>query len=74
MVTSVYLNDTGLDYAIAEQLFADADAWAREFCDSYLLCDVIDVSDFIGHADTVAEYSFNDECDAILFTLAWVSG
>lgn len=67
----VYLNDAGLDYTVAEQLFGDADAWAREFCDSYILLEVIDISDFSGHADTVAEYSFRDDSDAMIFRLRW---
>ena len=70
-VHEVYLNDAKIDYDFAEQHFQNVNLWAVEHCPSYQGYDVQDVSDFSYHYDYVAQYLFDDEKDAMIFTLKW---
>ena len=69
----VYLNDSGMDYDESELYFHNADHWAREHCESYVSCDVQDVSDVSYQYDNIALYLFREERDAMLFQLKWKS-
>jgi hypothetical protein len=71
MIT-VLLDDAGKDYNLAHEVFVRASEWAEEFCPSYAGSDEVDVSDFSGAHDTLAEYYFGDERDATLFRLRWL--
>ena len=67
----VYLSDEHRGYEQAIEDFRQADAWAQENCASYAGHDVVDVSDFSMNYDTVAEYNFAQESDALIFKLRW---
>ena len=70
-MVEVYLNDAGIAYEAAEQHFAEAAAWATRHCDSFEFYYVQDVSDVSYQYDHVAQYSFGNEQDALLFQLKW---
>ena len=67
----VYLNDARMDYDESERHFHNADAWAREHCESYVSHDVQDVSDVSYYYDNIALYLFREERDALMFRLKW---
>ena len=58
-------------YEFNEAFFAAIDLWATEYCDSYKGYHVQDVSDVSLLWDEIAAYQFEDDKDAILFTLRW---
>ena len=68
---TVYLNDTGIPYEKAEQYFAEAAAWAKQHCSSFVGYHIQDVSDVSYYNDFVTEYRFKDPKDAMLFQLRW---
>jgi len=70
-VHEVYLTDRNMSWDEGEQLFFDAAAWARAHCVSYRGHHVQDVSDASYIYDNVAQYLFEDEKDAMIFTLKW---
>jgi len=51
--------------------FQQISLWAIKYCTSYSGYDVVDVSDTSTLWDEVAEYRFEDEQDATMFTLKW---
>jgi hypothetical protein len=67
----VYLTDTGIPYAQAEEYFAEAAAWASRQCSSFVNYHVQDVSDVSLINDFITEYQFQDPTDALLFQLKW---
>jgi len=69
----VYLNDTGIPYDEAEEHFAEAAAWASRYCLSFVDYHVQDVSDFSYTNDFIAQYTFTDSKDVLLFQLKWKS-
>jgi hypothetical protein len=71
MTHPVYLNDTDLAYEQALERFADANRWAQEMCASYCGHNIEDISDFSMLNDLIAEYTFNNEADSVLFSLRW---
>jgi len=71
MAFSVYIADpapNGYDYN--ETFYNAMDAWAKEYCTSYLGFNVVDVAD-VSAWDEIGEYRFYDEKDALAFTLKW---
>lgn len=68
---TVFLNDTGLDWHRAQEYFAQASVWAETYCVSYINYHVEDVSDVSYTWDQIAEYRFNNEKDAVMFSLKW---
>lgn len=69
-MTDVWLNDSG--HVIGGlKMFAQADQWAQEHCQSYRGYEVTDVSDVSLVYDNVASYSFGNEQDALIFMLRW---
>ena len=68
---SVYLDDTGIPYEHVYEHFSYVDEWAREHCKSYYQYKAVDVSDVSLTNDVIAEYQFNNEKDAVLFSLRW---
>jgi hypothetical protein len=66
---AVYLNDEGKSYEEAKTYFLEADAWALHNCQSYVGFNSQDVSDFSMYHDLVAQFTFLDEQDVVLFTL-----
>ena len=68
---TVLLNDTGLDWNRAQEYFAQASVWAKNHCVSYVNYHVQDVSDVSYTWDQIAEYRFNNEKDAVMFSLKW---
>jgi len=68
---SVYLTDQNLGVAQALIRFTQADSWAQQHCVSYCGSVNTDVSDISQHYDTVEQYTFSSEADALLFTLKW---
>jgi len=67
----VYLSDEHRGYEQGLEDFKQADAWAQENCASYAGHSVVDVSDVSLRFDTVAEYNFGQESDALIFKLRW---
>lgn len=67
----VYLNDSTIPYEKAEEHFAEAAAWARQHCASFMGYQVQDVSDVSYVNDYITEYRFNDPKDAVWFQLKW---
>jgi hypothetical protein len=67
----ILLNDRGLDWDQAVTYYEDADVWAVDHCASYHGCHVVDVTDSSYEFDLMAEYSFESEKDAMLFSLKW---
>lgn len=67
----VYLTDEGIPYEQAEDHFAEAAAWASRQCHSYVDYHVQDVSDHSYLFDFVAQYTFTDPKDVVLFQLKW---
>jgi hypothetical protein len=72
MTYQVHIADpapNGYDY---NQAFYDAmDAWAQAHCESYLGYEVVDVADVSANWDEIGEYQFQEEADALAFTLKW---
>jgi hypothetical protein len=58
-------------YEFNEAYFGAIDRWATENCNSYRGYHVQDVSDFSLLWDEIAAYQFEDDKDAVLFTLRW---
>ena len=71
MNMKVLLTDKDKTYDEAELCFEQAAIWARVNCPNYVNHEVIDVSDFSGDQDIIAEYQFTDEKDAMWFKLRW---
>ena len=67
----IYLTDRGQTWEQAEEYFQQAAHWAHENCLSYQGCHVQDVTDVSYEYDQIAEYGFDDEKDAVLFSLRW---
>lgn len=67
----VYLTDTGIPYERAEEHFAEAAEWASQHCLSYVDYHVQDVSDHSYLFDFVAQYTFTDPKDALLFEIKY---
>lgn len=67
----VYLNDQHVPYEHAEEHFAQAAAWAREHCASFVDYHVQDTSDVSYQYDFVTQYRFRDHKDAAWFELKW---
>lgn len=72
MMVTVLLDDDGKDYNWAHEIFIRAAEWADKFCPSYKGFSEVDVSDFSGAHDMLAEYFFDNEEDAVLFRLRWL--
>jgi hypothetical protein len=70
-VHEVYLSDRNMTYDNATDHFIDAAFWAETNCKSFKRYDVQDVSDHSLLFDQVAVYYFDDEKDAMIFTLKW---
>jgi len=68
---AVYLDDSHIDYNLAQEYFEDAANWAKKQCMSYVNYDVTDVSDTSLTCDHVAIYLFTDPKDAVWFELKW---
>lgn len=68
---NVTLNDEKIPFSEARHYFHNVATWARENCPSFKTYNVTDVSDFSIRYDLVAEYSFDDEQDVVLFKLRW---
>lgn len=49
----------------------DAVRWAHECCISFIQADEVDVSDFSYKHDTISEFVFAKEADALIFKLRW---
>lgn len=49
----------------------DAARWAYECCISFIQADEVDVSDFSFKYDTISEFVFAKEADALIFRLRW---
>jgi hypothetical protein len=72
MVFQVLITDEHANgYEYNEEYFNGIDAWAQQHCASYIGFSVTDVADTSYHWDEIAEYEFNDEKDALVFTLKW---
>lgn len=71
MTYKITLTDNDTEFDVAQQYFARAHRWAQVQCPSYVGHEVIDVSDFSLYNDTLAEYTFNEEKDVVLFKLKW---
>jgi|Laugresu1bdmlbdd_1035124.scaffolds.fasta_scaffold199240_2 hypothetical protein len=69
----VYLTDEKVPYERAEEYFAEAAAWAKLRCSSFVDYHVQDVSDVSYIYDHVGQYGFADPKDALLFELKWKS-
>ena len=70
-LASVYLTDRNMDYDQAAEYFLEAGLWAEVHCLSFVDYSVQDVSDHTLYFDQVAAYNFNNEHDALMFTLKW---
>jgi hypothetical protein len=69
----VLINDSKAGgYEKNTSYFADIDAWAKEFCPSYVGYHVQDVSDVSLQWDEIAAYWFEDEQSANWFKLKWL--
>lgn len=72
MIYQVYIADpapNGYDYN--EDFYNAMHAWAQEHCQSYVGYTVVDTADVSLYYDEVGEYKFNQEQDALAFTLKW---
>ena len=70
MIT-IYLSDAKIKYSDAQVHFKAAEQWASDHCQSFLGAEINDVSDFSVEFDTVGEYRFENEQDAIMFRLRY---
>ena len=68
----VHLTDQHLSLDEAEVQFAQAKHWAEQHCVSFYGYAEIDVSDTSWICDTVVQYTFTSEADALMFKLKWV--
>lgn len=68
---SVYLDDTGIPYEQVYEHYGTASRWARDHCVGYQGYETADVSDFSMTNDVIAQYLFNNEQDATIFSLKW---
>jgi hypothetical protein len=68
---TVMLNDKNKTYEQALEYYDEADVWALENCASYDGNEVVDVADFSYEYDVLAEYTFKNEEDAVMFLLRW---
>lgn len=62
---------TKLDYSRNE---ASPERWAKEYCPSFIECEIFDYSDFNNSStlpDTVALYKFTSDTDVLHFNLRW---
>ena len=66
------LNDKNKTHTQALEYYRDANIWALEHCLSYDGHEVVDVSDFSYEHDLLAQYTFKDEQDVVIFTLRWL--
>ena len=69
---SIYLHDGNVKYSDDEEHFRKAEQWATNNCQSFLGMKVEDVSDFSVYYDSVGEYRFEDEKDAMMFRLKFI--
>jgi hypothetical protein len=61
------------DWNDAQDEFSDMQYWANKNCKSFVAMTLHDVSDVSIYYDLVAEFSFRDDKDAMLFKLKWMS-
>jgi hypothetical protein len=57
--------------ASATASFKEMEQWARDNCNSFIGCEVADVSDFSYTFDEIAEFKFGCEKDSMWFRLKW---
>ena len=67
----VHIGDK-IEWKDSRDEFSEMQYWAQEHCKSFIAMVLTDVSDVSLYYDTVAEFRFNNEQDATIFTLRWV--